>query len=429
MTSLLVIILGSATPVIASTNTLLFPIKKYQKFIIFLYVLFIYYFLGVKIGQWITPIVIIGMMVFIAVFNRKKAVLNICSALLGYLCAVVLNHCFTIFLSFLGLTITKIATNYPIPFNFTFTFSAYLFTYFFGKIAKKKWGKNQIEFSSGKLYLLLAEECICLAIFSLNIIYGEFLGYSPEVININGILFFLFFIHFALIIFLYIRIDNKEKSVELLNKKFEITQEDRRKTQIIYMDVQRFQENLYSMLSVMHSYIKSGDLAGYELFYNDSISPMSKKINYQNTTLSKLSYIQIVEIKDLFKTKFVYAIQRGVNIEIDIIESFQIVNMDLLSLKKVLEIFLDNAIEAAEDSIKKIIYLRIAKEENCILIEIKNSCNNLIDLKFIDKFGVSSKSNERGVGLYQAKKILEKYPNIIQTVKCEKGLFSQILEL
>lgn len=425
----ILIVLSSVTPVLTSTNTLLYPIKKYQKIILFLFEFFLFYFLGEKFGQGITPIGISGMMLLIAFFHRKKAVINVCSGLLGYFCAVVLNYCFTIGLSFFGLTISMIASDYAIPFNATFSLCAFTVTYFIGKIVRKKWQNNDINLAPSILYLFFTEMCACVAIFIFNIICGERLGYTTKVIKMNGVLFFLFFIITSCITFFIISSYEKEKRVTAKLKEFENLQEYTGKIENLYMELRIFKHDYFNILSSIRAYIDSDNMSALKQFFEESILPAGEELNHKDTILGKLSYLEIEEIKGLIYTKLFHAMQHDMNIELDIKEPIQKIKMDLLDLTRVLGIFLDNAIEAAEETEEKTIYMGFAKKGNSVLLVLQNSCVGPIEINKIDQLGVSSKGEQRGVGLYQVQRILGKYENIIHTTEFKNNTFLQRLEI
>lgn len=216
MQEIIVILLGSITPAFESTNTLLYPIKKEQKIIIALYVFLVYLLLGSKIGQWITPICVGGILLLVALFNKKRALLNIYSASLGYLFAVVLNHCFTVTLSFFDLTIADIATRYAIPFNLSFTIIACTVTYFAGKFFKRTWKEKDIKLTYDLKFLIVMQTVFFLVVTLTFIIYGEKIGYSPEFVALSGILFLIFFVNTTFLDFVLI---NKTENIRISEEK------------------------------------------------------------------------------------------------------------------------------------------------------------------------------------------------------------------
>ena len=86
-----------------------------------------------------------------------------------------------------------------------------------------------------------------------------------------------------------------------------------------------------------------------------------------------------------------------------------------IDLFEIISILLDNAIEAAELSISKVVYFNIIKKNNEICFVILNTFNNQIDLDNISNKNYSTKGPNRGLGLNYTK-LLNKEINIKTTI-------------
>ena len=75
------------------------------------------------------------------------------------------------------------------------------------------------------------------------------------------------------------------------------------------------------------------------------------------------------------------------------------------TISKIIGIYYDNAIEAAKESRKKKILIEIYEIKDKVKIVISNTYNKK-KLIFDNKKGLSSKGNNRGKGLYFAKRII-----------------------
>jgi len=140
-------------------------------------------------------------------------------------------------------------------------------------------------------------------------------------------------------------------------------------------------------------------------YINEIIEETNHKIN--NSEYAKLRYLPSNGLKGLFYFKVSEAIERKINIDINIskkIENSFIGNLNSQTfnqLGKVLGIFIDNAIEAAEISDEKKIGIEIYREDNEITFIISNTHNNVTNNK-----GRSSKGPNRGHGLLLARQII-----------------------
>ena len=92
-------------------------------------------------------------------------------------------------------------------------------------------------------------------------------------------------------------------------------------------------------------------------------------------------------------------------------------------LSKVIGVYLDNAIEAAVQSKKKIISIEIYNLDSKLNIVISNSFKGKIDIVKMNQKGVSTKGEGRGNGLYYASKLLNKNNWLITESKIIKDFY------
>ena len=74
----------------------------------------------------------------------------------------------------------------------------------------------------------------------------------------------------------------------------------------------------------------------------------------------------------------------------------------------VLGIYLDNALEAAENSDQKLVSLEIYEINHNLNFTISNSYKEIIPLKKMKKKGFSTKGKNHGKGLYYVNKLVNK---------------------
>lgn len=83
-------------------------------------------------------------------------------------------------------------------------------------------------------------------------------------------------------------------------------------------------------------------------------------------------------------------------------------NKHYIEICKILGILLDNALEAAQNSLPKEVIIDVYKEKDSLIIYIENSKKGIIDLNTINNKYVSSKGRKRGMGLFLVKSIINK---------------------
>ena len=104
--------------------------------------------------------------------------------------------------------------------------------------------------------------------------------------------------------------------------------------------------------------------------------------------------------------------------------------LDDSELTVVLSNLLNNAIEAASKSEKKVIEISTEYYEGKYIIEVSNSVDNLTKIMVADisKIRFSTKGTGRGYGLYNVKNIVEKYKGKVN-MSLEEDIFNVLIEI
>ena len=92
----------------------------------------------------------------------------------------------------------------------------------------------------------------------------------------------------------------------------------------------------------------------------------------------------------------------------------KIEQMDTKTLRQLcilLGIYIDNAIEAAEKTKKRLVTIEIYLKEGNLQFVISNSYKDEISLEKMSQKGYSTKGKNRGNGLYYAQKVISKSRN------------------
>ena len=210
----------------------------------------------------------------------------------------------------------------------------------------------------------------------------------------------------ALIIFCYIFI-NENNEFNILNEKYDS----------LFNYVQTFENWIEKEQLNRHEYknqLASIRCRTKEKKVKDKIdSIMLDNINITNDTVNQLKPIPNGGLKGLLYYKIAIAENNKLNIELDI----SIKNPDIIKklsedkikiLCRLLGIYLDNAIEAAKETKKKIISIEIYEVDKNINIVITNTFDNTNDISKRNDKGFTTKGKGHGKGLYFAKKMLDK---------------------
>ena len=104
--------------------------------------------------------------------------------------------------------------------------------------------------------------------------------------------------------------------------------------------------------------------------------------------------------------------------------------MGIYEFSKILGILLDNAIDAAKNSVEREVFVSAEISKNLTqTIAIKNSYSNKdIDIKSIFNKGFSTKKIKSGIGLWEVKEIVKRYPNAkIHTSKDDEFFIQKLI--
>ena len=167
----------------------------------------------------------------------------------------------------------------------------------------------------------------------------------------------------------------------------------------------------------------------------DEVKERSKKYigELENTSiLNSVIRIENTIVKAIIYNKLIECEQLGIKLRYSVTGNLDILKLNDTELTIVLSNLLNNAIEATKEIEYKIIELNIINDETCFEVEIKN---NVDDFKFNEqrlqdlfKRGVSTKGKGRGYGLYNIKKIVEKYSGEVFS-NLENGILTIIISV
>lgn len=282
-----------------------------------------------------------------------------------------------------------------------------------------------------KIFIFLADISMLLYFVGLQILllFDRHIPYAmvgrKYLIAIYGILF--------LVMLVYINGDFNEKLEQeiLLQKDRQINDLTAYSKQIeyLYNEIRSFRHDYLGILSSLKSGIVNKDIEAIETVYKNVLSKTEHRVQGERYEIANLINVKNDAIKGLLFSKILEAQSQGIEIHLEVFEPFNTPNIELLDFITILSILLENAIEAVQPNTnQKVVVALIAGEPQVVIIE--NSIGiEKVDVINIYKRGFSTKGESRGIGLANAKRILEKYPNC--SLRTESGgyKFKQTLEL
>ena len=140
-------------------------------------------------------------------------------------------------------------------------------------------------------------------------------------------------------------------------------------------------------------------------------------------------------LQGLIYQKMICMKENNIDIKLNIDKQIRKLSIDNISSKenydlcRAVGLILDNAIDETKKLKDKEILIFMYKEDNQMVIEVSNRCQEIPDLSKIDEKGYTTKSDGHGYGLCLLKQIVEKNNNITNIRNINKDIFTQIIKI
>ena len=303
----------------------------------------------------------------------------------------------------------------------------------------------QLAFFFRKIYVILKQYNINQVSWKvismiLILIIGGFSAYLAaiprEVIREEGRLTIFYYggtfsIYLIILIILTYVLGGKLKSEIIYKQKLkeaENLKEYTNSLEEMYEDLRRFRHDYINIISSIVGYVDDNDIIGLKNHIYKNIIPLEQNINKNNTKIHLLKNIKLSELKGLVSSKLIRAQELNINVTVDIIEEIENINIDAVTLCRIIGILIDNGIEECVTIENSYITFGIIKNSSSIDFIVANSCReNIEPIYILNSKGFSTKGNNRGLGLAIVEELIEDNSNLILDTIVEKGTFTQIL--
>ena len=226
----------------------------------------------------------------------------------------------------------------------------------------------------------------------------------------------------------------KEKLQEKLNQEQTLRYRDMerysRHIEELYKEVRSFRHDYTNLLTSLRLGIEEEDMGQIKEVYDSVLKDSSEKLQDNKYDLGRLVNIRDRALKSLLAGKFLKAREKDIVFNVEVPEEIQVEGMGLLDFLTIVSILCDNAIEASLEVCQPHVSIAFFKNGTQETFIIENSIKEEgIDVSEIYSFGVSSKGEDRGVGLYTVMKIVESHPNASLNTTCHNQVFRQVLTM
>lgn len=428
MENIIFVTISSLYVTVSYFGLLLRTIKK-EVYFFYLYYIFLLITLAPLGGQTFNFAIVFGACL-IVYFSYNRSILHVILSLTGYLIGVLVNHLFTIPLSYCGITLTDIQTYYYVPFILSATLvTAVILTllnHFF--IAPRIFILQSCP--PKLLRLFLADLFIGIGLLTVNMIYGEAQHYPSNILTMNGMLISLLSLSSILLFYSLYEFLLEHQQLTLQQKEQNIISEYVQQMETLYEEMRTFRHDYKNILCTMEDYIASRDFDNLNTFFHEKILPTSALLPGQNLFIGRLSLICVPPIKGLLCSKLILCQKHGLPFILELSAPVKDFYMDDFQLCTILGILLDNAIEAAFQCRNPKLELSMLPQDHSILIGIRNtSISPQVPVSRLFEKGYTEKEGHTGLGLYTVKKIIAPLENVFFTAEYQENTFFVKLEI
>lgn len=226
----------------------------------------------------------------------------------------------------------------------------------------------------------------------------------------------------------------KEKLQEKLNQEQDLRYREMERYSLhieeLYKEVRSFRHDYTNLLTSLRLGIEEEDMEQIKEVYDSVLKDSSQKLQDNKYDLGRLVNVRDRALKSLLAGKFLKARDQNIVFNVEVPEEVQVESMSLLDFLTIVSILCDNAIEASAEASQPRVSIAFIKNGAQETFIIENFIKEEgIDVSEIFSFGVSSKGEDRGVGLYTVMKIVESHPNASLNTTCQDQVFRQVLTM
>lgn len=198
----------------------------------------------------------------------------------------------------------------------------------------------------------------------------------------------------------------------------------------LYNSVRSFRHDYSNLLVTLRLGIDKNDMTIVKEVYDSVLQESNKRLNAGNFDLARLTNIKDNTLKSLLSAKVLQAEEENIETHLSIPVPISLVGMEILDFIIITSIFLDNAIESANQTLNPKMTISFMEDNHSQLLSISNSIKEeKTETQTIFEKGVSNKGHDRGIGLSNVTEILSTYSNVHLETQSNNFSFTQQLTI
>jgi len=328
---------------------------------------------------------------------------------------------------FLAATITKDSS---LPLAFSLTINAFIILGGFSFLLLKK--KREMFFNLKTL-------TISILLWTMLMVYAEvfihaYFEFPQEVVKVRGSFLFTYLMTISLLIWNLIRIMDAKRKIELEKVRLEHQQKEEQQLRAFWQQIEQSNETLRKFhhdyrntMLMLQGLGSADDIEGIKKCLKEILAESEVVDNFK---ASQLKNLHVPALKGLLESKMAEAQASYIDLQLEVMEPIEEVPMNVISLGKVLGIFLDNALDEVRELGKGQIKVAFIKGEEFLWLIVSNSCREkLPTMRQLFQRGFSTKGENRGFGLDYVNEIIDKNDHLELRTYAKNGIFEQHLKL
>ncbi|MCT4583644.1 MAG: GHKL domain-containing protein [Peptostreptococcaceae bacterium] len=191
-------------------------------------------------------------------------------------------------------------------------------------------------------------------------------------------------------------------------------------------EIKAYKHDQKNVLATLKEFIDTENIDSLKTYFYTQIYNDIPDVN--NKEFLELSKVKNLPLKGLLISKLTRAKNHNVHVDLMISNNVTDLIMKEIDFCRVFGILFDNAIEEASKTSEKRISLGIMSSTNNIYYILSNSLISIPDCTKIFEKNISSKGKNRGIGLYNVKKIISRYKGCSINTFIDNNIFFQEIE-
>ncbi|MCI8527414.1 MAG: GHKL domain-containing protein, partial [Oscillospiraceae bacterium] len=191
-------------------------------------------------------------------------------------------------------------------------------------------------------------------------------------VRLNTALFLAFFCLAGLLLVVILREIQKSHDYQTRLEYFQTAQEYSLGLDTAYREIRKFKHDYKNLFLGLSGYLDAGDLPGMKDYFSRTLLPLCESID-SSFEQSALALLEIPEVRGLCLAKALQAKSKGISIKFFIPSPAASLRMDMMDLLRLLGIYFDNSIEAAEKADVKNIEFRLFPNGDRVTLTLANT--------------------------------------------------------